>query len=182
MSSKEVEEITNIMLNLKEKIEERLEEQGQEIDNIGYYKDFEFEGSGLAINDAFIVKLKDIENKGIKKEVVKNKDEDFEKEKIQYEIYDKENNLVATVDEKGKVEFDKEYVKSLEKMNKRYFDTLNLDKAKFKLPKELDKDDLVLNKRRTRRKTIRKRISRYTGQIRDRGHRRMFHNENRPNP
>ena len=66
------------MLNLSEKLSEGLKERGQEIDNIGYYKDFEFKGSGLAVNDVFIVKLKDSENKKAKSrenEEGKEKDE-----------------------------------------------------------------------------------------------------------
>lgn len=62
MGNKRNEVIEN-MLSLSEKISESIRSQGQEIDNIGYYKDFEFKGSGLAVNDVFIVKLKDSDNK-----------------------------------------------------------------------------------------------------------------------
>lgn len=134
-------EIVNNMLNLRTNISEKLAERNQEVDNIGYYKDFEFKGSGLAINDAYIVKLKDSEKK---KESPKDLDEEEGKEKIAYEIYDKDNNLIATVNELGKVEFDQEFLEELEKVNKDYYDTLTLDEAEFELPEELGKDDLVL--------------------------------------
>ena len=141
MKENKREEVINNMLNLRASISEKLAERNQEVDNIGYYKDFEFKGSGLAINDAYIVKLKDSEKS---KGKPKSKEDEEGKEKIAYEIYDKDNNLIATVNETGEVEFDQEFLESLEKVNKEYYDTLTLDEAEFELPEELGKDDLVL--------------------------------------
>ena len=143
MKDKKRNEVTNNMLNLRAEISEKLEARNQEVDNIGYYRDFEFKGSGLAINDAYIVKLKDSEKK---QEKPKSREDEDQQEKIAYEIYDKDNKLIATVNEIGEVTFDHEFLEDLEKVNKEYFDTLTLDEAEFELPEELGKEDLVLTK------------------------------------
>ena len=143
MKDKKKNEVTNNMLNLRAEISEKLEARNQEVDNIGYYRDFEFKGSGLAINDAYIVKLKDSEKK---QEKPKSREDEDQQEKIAYEIYDKDNKLIATVNEMGEVTFDHEFLEDLEKVNKEYFDTLTLDEAEFELPEELGKEDLVLTK------------------------------------
>lgn len=146
-------EVVENMLSLSEKISEELKQRGQEIDNIGYYKDFEFKGSGLAVNDVFIVKLKDSDNK-----VPKSRENEEGKEKELYEIYDKDNNLIATVDEAGSVQFEADFVEGLKEINERYFDTLELEDAEFELPEELKKDDLVLTKEELEEKQISKKL------------------------
>lgn len=144
MRDKKREEIINNMLNIRTNISERLEEQNQEIDNIGYYKDFNFKGSGLAINDAYIVKLKDSEKEKKSDGKPKSLEDEDQKEKMAYEIYDKDGKLVATVNEAGEITFDEEFIEELKQINEKYFNTLELDKAEFELPEELSKDDLVL--------------------------------------
>ena len=146
-------EVVENMLSLSEKISEELKQRGQEIDNIGYYKDFEFKGSGLAVNDVFIVKLKDSDNK-----VPKSRENEEGKEKELYEIYDKDNNLIANVDEAGSVQFEADFVEGLKEINERYFDTLELEEAEFELPDELKKDDLVLTKEELEEKQISKKL------------------------
>lgn len=142
------------MLNLSEKLSEGLKERGQEIDNIGYYKDFEFKGSGLAVNDVFIVKLKDSENKD-----PKSRENEEGKEKELYEIYDKDNNLIATVNEAGEIQFELAFIEELRNINEEYFDTLELENAEFELPDELEKDDLVLTKDELEEKQIDKKLN-----------------------
>ena len=146
-------EVVENMLSLSEKISEELKQRGQEIDNIGYYKDFEFKGSGLAVNDVFIVKFKDSNDK-----VPKSRENEEGKEKELYEIYDKDNNLIATVDEAGSVQFKADFVEGLKEINERYFDTLELEEAEFELPEELKKDDLVLTKEELEEKQISKKL------------------------
>lgn len=146
-------EVVENMLSLSEKISEELKQRGQEIDNIGYYKDFEFKGSGLAVNDVFIVKFKDSNDK-----VPKSRENEEGKEKELYEIYDKDNNLIATVDEAGSVQFEADFVEGLKEINERYFDTLELEEAEFELPDELKKDDLVLTKEELEEKQISKKL------------------------
>ena len=144
MEDKKKEEIINNMLNIRTNISERLEKQNQEIDNIGYYRDFSFKGSGLAINDAYIVKLKDSEKDKKISGKPKSREDEEQIEKMQYEIYDKDGKLVATVNETGEVTFDEEFLEDLKEINEDYFNTLKLDKAEFELPEELGKDDIVL--------------------------------------
>lgn len=142
------------MLNLSEKLSEGLKQQGQEIDNIGYYRDFEFKGSGLAVNDVFIVKLKDSENKE-----AKSRENEEDKEKELYEIYDEGNNLIATVNEAGEIQFELAFIEELRNINEEYFDTLELENAEFELPAELEKNDLVLTKEEIEEKQIDKKLN-----------------------
>lgn len=136
MKDNKREEIINNMLQLRENLSEELSSKNQEIANIGYYKDFRFKGTQFGVNDAFIVKIKDdcVPEKEVKPR---------EKEEYIYEIYDKDNNLVATVDKEGNVSFEPEY---FEGMDEAYLEDLELEDAEFELPKELEKDDLVLSK------------------------------------
>ena len=145
MDNKERKKIEQNMVKLSNNMEKRLEKNGQEIETIGYFKDFEFKGSGLGVNDAYIVKLKDAETKS-KKRKAKSKESDDQLEKNIYEIYDKDNNLIATVDEQGNLKFDPEFIESLKEINEALFNTLTLEDAKFELPKEIEKDDFVLTK------------------------------------
>ena len=59
MDTKYRDDRINNMLNLKEILQEELAENRQEISNIGYYKDFQFKGTSLGVNDVYIVKIKD---------------------------------------------------------------------------------------------------------------------------
>lgn len=126
----------NNMLNLKEILQEELAENRQEISNIGYYKDFQFKGTSLGVNDVYIVKIKD---DSVPEQDMKPREDD---ETYIYRIYDEDNNLIATVDKEGNVLFSPEY---LENIDERYLETLDLEDAEFELPEELGKDDIVLN-------------------------------------
>ena len=136
MDTKNREDIINNMLKLKEILQEELAENGQEISNIGYYKDFQFKGTSLGINDVYIVKIKD---DSVPEQDIEPREDD---ETYIYRIYDADNNLVATVDEEGNVLFSPEY---LENIDERYLETLDLEDAEFELPEELGKDNIVLN-------------------------------------
>ena len=151
--------VMNNMLRIYTDVSKVAKARGQEIDNIGYYKDFEIKGSGLAINDAYIVKLKDV-NKAKENNYKDNqiKDEAEQKQKIMYEIYDEDSNLVATVNELGEIQFDEKFIETLREINEDYFESLNLDEAEFELPEELEKDDVVLNKQELEEKQSEKRL------------------------
>lgn len=136
MDTKYRDDRINNMLNLKEILQEELAENRQEISNIGYYKDFQFKGSSLGVNDVYIVKIKD---DSVPEQDMKPREDD---ETYIYRIYDEDNNLIATVDEEGNVLFAPEY---LENIDERYIETLDLEDAEFELPEELGKDDIVLN-------------------------------------
>ena len=136
MNSKNRDDRINNMLNLKEILQEELAENRQEISNIGYYKDFQFKGTSLGINDVYIVKIKD---DSVPEKDIEPREDD---ETYIYRIYDEDNNLIATVDKEGNVLFSPEY---LENIDERYLETLDLEDAEFELPEELGKDDIVLN-------------------------------------
>lgn len=142
MNNKRSKVIENI-LSLSEKISENLKQRGQVIDNVSYYKDFQFKGSSLGVNDIVIVKLKDNELD----KTPKARENEESKEKILYEIYDVDNNLIASVNETGNIEFESEYIKELEEQYGEYFDSLALEEAEFELPRERDKSDLLLTKK-----------------------------------
>ena len=139
MSEKNRNTIISNMKALSDNISERLANNGQEIENMGYYKDFEFKNSGLAMNDVYIVKLKE------SKETKSLENED-QQEKQLYEIYDKDQNLIATVDENGKIEYQPEFIKQLKEISEEYYNMLTLEDTEFELPEELEKDDIVLTK------------------------------------
>lgn len=150
MEKENKKSITDNIVQMYTSLSEEFEERGQEVDNIGYYKDFEIKNSGLAISNAYIVKLKDKEDK--------IRDENEQKEKIIYEIRDEDNNLIASVNELGEIQFEEAYLESLREINEGYFDSLTLDEAEFELPEELGKEDLVLNKEEIEEKQSQKRI------------------------
>lgn len=152
MKEKNRESITENILQMYTSLSEELGERGQEIENIGYYKDFEIKNSGLAISDAYIVKLKDSED-------TKTRDENEQKERIIYEIRDQDNNLIASVNELGEIQFEESYLESLREINEGYFDSLTLDEAEFELPEELERDDIVLTKEEIEEKQSERRIS-----------------------
>lgn len=139
MKPKKREEVINKMINLKESIQEELTNK-QEIANIGYYKDFKFKGTQFGINEAYIVKVKD---DSVPEKEMKPRENDDKDEIYIYQIYDKQNNLVATVDGESNVKFELEY---FEGMDKQYLESFELDEEKFELPDELEKDDLVLTR------------------------------------
>lgn len=158
--------VTNNMLRIYTEVSKEIKERGQEVDNIGYYKDFEIKGSGLAITDAYIVKLKD--SKRARESSAENdraRDEAEQRQKIMYEIYDEDSNLVATVNELGEIQFDEEFLENLREINEEYFNSLTLDEAEFELPEELEKDDVVLTREELEEKQSEKRLEEVSKEI-----------------
>lgn len=118
------------MLEIADLIEQGREKEGIKVKNIYYFKDFSFEGSGLAEKDIYIAQIEnEIEHTNT------------------YEIYSGiTNRLIATVDKTGKVHFMPEYIESLKQIDAAYVEMLNLDDLQFVLPQELAKEDKVLTK------------------------------------
>lgn len=139
MEKQSKSEIKEDMIEIYTSVLNQVEERGQDIESIGYYKDFEIKNSGLALADVYVVKLTDVDDNKVK-------DDNEQKEKIIYEIRDKDNNLIASVNELGEIQFEEEYIESLREINEGYFDSLTLEDAEFELPKELERDDLVLTR------------------------------------
>lgn len=121
------QEILEKMLEIAELVQIDKNEETK-ITDINYYKDFNFKGSNLAENDIFVVKI-----------------ENADKNINTYEIYSgKTNNLIATVDEQGKVHFRPEYIESLKEINPQLAQMLNLEDLDFELPQELQPEDMTL--------------------------------------
>ena len=80
----------------------------------------------------------------------KNKAQSTESDKTKktaiYEIYDKDNMLIATVSEDGKLHFTPEYLEELKEINLDYFERLNLDDLDFTLSEKLQENDIAMTK------------------------------------
>ena len=61
-----------------------------------------------------------------------------------FEIYNKDGELIATVNEKGKVQFAPEYIELLKQEYKKFFEILKLDEATLELPEKLREEDISL--------------------------------------
>ena len=149
MDIKKREEIISKMLKLSAILKDELIRNGQGITDIAYYKDFQFKGTSLGVNDVYIVKIKD---DSVPVKDINPREND---EKYIYRIYDYNNNLIATVDEDGNVLFDSKY---LEDIDERYLATLHLEDAELELPEELGKDDIILNSEELEREEDKKRL------------------------
>lgn len=148
MDIKNREDKISNMLKLSAILKDELK-NGEGITGIAYYKDFQFKGTSLGVNDVYIVKIKD------DSVPVKDIDPRENDEKYIYRIYDYNNNLIATVDEDGNVLFDSKY---LEDIDERYLATLHLEDAELELPEELGKDDIILNSEELEREEDKKRL------------------------
>ena len=149
MEEKKREEIMQNASTLLQEIKGKLDTKSQNIENISYFEDFEFAGSGLGINQIYIVKIQNKELTKKTDEIEQNKtksleEKDSELEYSTYEIYDKENHLIATVGKDGKVQFDLEYLQQLQEINPELYQTLRLEGLDFKLPEELKENDMLL--------------------------------------
>ena len=128
MEQKQPEEIKQTMAEIYTQIAER-EGKDTAISNITYYKEFTFDSAKFIENDIFVTKLQ--KTKG------KSQIETFE-------IYNKDGELIVTVDEKGKVQFAPEYIELLKQEYKKFFEILKLDEATLELPEKLREEDISL--------------------------------------
>lgn len=142
MDKKKENEVIGNMVKLSNQISENIEQRGKTIDGMQYYNDFQFEKVGIGLEGAFVVKLKDDTTP---EKQVKDRKEDSIKDDTLYEIYDKDNNLVAMVSEDGKIHFDEQFLEDLKENNEGYFNTLDLEENEFELPEKTERDDLSLS-------------------------------------
>ena len=149
MDDKKRKQVTNNMLELSSTLQEELTKNNEEIVNIQYYHDFQFAGTNLGINDVYIVKIKD-DSVPEKERKPREQEETF-----RYQIYDKDNQLIATVDKQGKITFEPKF---LEEIDEKYLASLELEEAEWKLPEELDKEDLILNREELEEARVEKRL------------------------
>ena len=130
--------------------------QDKKIENIQYYEELEFVGSGLEERQVYVVKLQESqqEKKNTKQKSVQEKGNDekenqvhTEKEagqgEVTYAIY-KKQELIATVSKDGKLEFTTEYKKKLKEMSPELYESLHLESNDFTLPEELAENDMIL--------------------------------------
>ena len=150
MNGKEIEKIVDNMLKLRNNITMNGANKGIEVTKIGYYKDFNFKGSGLAVNNIYVVSIKSDKESKINRE---------QRERLIYEIYDEDNVLIATVNETGKINYSTEFIRGLENISEEYFNMLTLDDTEFELPERLGKDDIVLSKKELEGKEVSKKVN-----------------------
>ena len=151
---------------------DEIDEKTQNLHNIQYYDKFQFvatSGSGLEERNIYIVKINGKEKITSKQKEPKEL-ETPEQEKVQeysiYQIYDKDKNLIATVDKEGNIHFTPEYVESLQQKMPQLYQLLQLTGLKLQLPKELGENDLALTQ-----EDIEKEMTIYkNGTIREQNH------------
>ena len=114
----------------------------QKLHDIHYYDKFQFvgnSGSGLEERNIYIVKI-DGKEKITSKQKEPKELETPEQEKVQeysiYQIYDKDKNLIATVDKEGNINFTPEYVESLQQKMPQLYQLLQLTGLKLQLRRE----------------------------------------------
>jgi hypothetical protein len=66
-------------------------------------------------------------------------------ELITYEIYDENQNLIATVDKGGTITFTEEYLETLKNINKNYYNMIDIEGNTFEMP-ELKEKDMEISK------------------------------------
>ena len=157
MNDKKKEEILKKSAALSKQISETLDKKTEHISSIKYYKDFFFEGANIEENNVYIVEIKsqNPKFKADKKEKVDGNSQTAEDMQIgdneeleltTYEIYDENQNLIATVDTDGNVSFSEEYLSKLEKLPPEYYSMIDLSSTKFSL-QEISENDIELSEK-----------------------------------
>lgn len=147
MDDKKKEEILKKSALLSRQISESLDSKREHISSIRYYEDFFFIGANIEENNAYIVEIKSQnpklgENKKSKSSTknASQKGDNVELELTTYEIYDKNQNLIATVDADGNVSFSEEYLAKLENLPPEYYSMIDLSATEFNLQEMTEKD------------------------------------------
>lgn len=130
--------------------------QDKKIENIQYYEELEFVGSGLEERQVYVVKLQgdQQENQTVKEKNIQEKGQHEEEMQpympkeagqgeVTYAIY-KNQELIATVSKDGKLEFTTEYKRKLKEVSPEIYESLNLEGNDFILPEELAENDMIL--------------------------------------
>lgn len=130
MKEEREQEISKKMIEIFEIVNNLKDDKNEEIEDINYYEDFSFKGSNLAETNIFIVKISN-QSEG----------------SVTYQIYsERDNELIASVNEKGKLQFAPEYIEKLKQIDERYVDMLKLEDVDFELPEELEENDRVFTR------------------------------------
>lgn len=147
MDDKKKEEILKKSSELSKQISETLDSKTEYISSVRYYEDFFFSGANIEENNVYIVEIKS-QNPELgenKKEKSDNKNitqlgENGELELTTYEIYDANQNLIATVDTDGNISFSEEYLAKLENLPPEYYNMIDLSTTDFTLQEMTEKD------------------------------------------
>lgn len=137
MDQSERRRIIDNMIKLSNILEKNLEKNEKNEESITYYKNFEIKGSNLEVKNVYIVEIE-----SEKQPKTANKSE----KNTTYEIYDKNNEKIADVDDKGKIHFSPEFIEKLRQIDENYLEQLNLENLDFELPEKLDSQDVKLSK------------------------------------
>ena len=150
MDNKKREEVVNTMIEIKKKLSKGLEKNNRELVEIEYYKSFQMKGNRINLEQNDIYKAKIRDNTIPEKELETREEE----QDLTYAIFDKDQNLIATVDERGIIKFEPEFIKQLGKEN---LELLGIEKEEMEF-EELDKQELTLTKEELEEKEIQKRL------------------------
>ena len=114
MNNKKQKEVFDTMLEIKRNMQEDLKSNNKELVEIEYYKIFQIQGSRINLeqNDIYQVKIRD--NTVPEKELAPRKEEN---QNFTYAIFDKEHNLIATINENGIAKFAPNFLEKLGKEN-----------------------------------------------------------------
>lgn len=143
MKEEKKEQVLETMSNIYNKVETKIDAKSQRQGNIAYYQDFNFKGSKLGIENVYIVEI--INEK--QRQTANNKEKN---EKKEYQIYDENQELIATVSTDGKVQFATKYLEELKVNFPEYFKTLELENIEFTLPERQKEKDLEMSRRRNK--------------------------------
>lgn len=147
MNDKKREEVLKKSALLSKQISETLDSKTKHISSVRYYEDFFFGGANIEENNVYIVEIKSQNSELGKNKNVKSDDknasqlgDNVELELTTYEIYDKNQNLIATVDADGNVSFSEEYLAKLENLPPEYYSMIDLSATEFNLQEMTEKD------------------------------------------
>ena len=147
MNDKKREEVLKKSALLSKQISETLDSKTKHISSVRYYEDFFFGGANIEENNVYIVEIKSQNPELGKNKNVKSDDknasqlgDNVELELTTYEIYDKNQNLIATVDADGNVSFSEEYLAKLENLPPEYYSMIDLSTTEFNLQEMTEKD------------------------------------------
>ena len=143
MEQERKQELEQKMTSIANLIEQGTDANQTSVDTVIYYNNFEFKGSGFAEYNIFVAKV-----------------QNSKENSTTYEIYsENSNSLIATVNEQGKIHFMPEYIEKLRESYGEHFENLMLEDLNFELPKELQKEDIVLTKEERARSKAEKELT-----------------------
>ena len=149
MDSKMQEQATNTMLEIRQDIQERLSQEKREIEGIEFYSTFKMAGDRMNLEKNNIYKVKIKDDSIPEQEMNPRKEE----QQFTYELYDENENLIATIDEKGVITFEASF---LEQLGEKNMELLGIDENGSMKYEELGKEEMSLTKEELEKKAVEK--------------------------